>query len=213
MLHIQTVERATFKLLENIMGDMSLQSFALAGGTALALYLGHRKSIDIDMFTGQDFDVPILRDHLVKEYGFKEDVIDKQTLKGFIDDIKVEFLGYRYPNVFQVIETGGMRLYSTGDIAAMKLSAISYNGTRLKDFVDIAFLSAEMSLQEMLSYFAEKYPNSSTISAVKGLLYHDDIDFSVSVTLIKGTFNWEKIRERLHNMVADTQKVFTEYPL
>lgn len=188
--------------------DKHLQDFSLAGGTALSLYLGHRKSIDIDLFTQKEFEEPALKAHLIKRYDFQEDAIDKQTLKGFIDDVKVEFLGYRYPHVSPIIEIADIRLYSIRDISAMKLSAISYNGTRLKDFVDVAFLSAEMSLNEMLSCFAAKYPNSNTISAVKGLLYHADIDFEVPIDLINSKFDWKDINDRLQHMVESPDIVF-----
>lgn len=50
MLHTKTIERKTFKLLEDLMNDQNLDGFSLAGGTALSLYLGHRKSIDLDLF-------------------------------------------------------------------------------------------------------------------------------------------------------------------
>lgn len=55
MLHKDTVKRETFELLKELMQDKDLQCFNLAGGTALALYLGHRISIDLDLFTPVQF--------------------------------------------------------------------------------------------------------------------------------------------------------------
>jgi len=97
-------------------------------------------------------------------------------------------------------------------IAAMKLTAISQNGTRLKDFVDIAFLSAKMSLNDMLNSFEVKYPNTNKILALKGLTYFEDIDFSVTIELTEGVYKWKKIEKRLNEMLKSPDKVFNVYP-
>jgi len=100
------------------------------------------------------------------------------------------------------------RIYSMQDIAAMKLVAISQNGTRLKDFVDVAFLSEKMSLKEMLDAFEIKYPKTNKISAIKGMTYFNDIDFSAKIELINGEFKWKEIEKRLIKMVKYPDKKF-----
>jgi hypothetical protein len=90
----------------------------------------------------------------------------------------------------------------------MKLTAISQSGNRLKDFVDIAFLSTQMTLNDMLDVFERKYPNINKMMAVRGLTYFDDIDFSVKVDLIGGKFNWKTIEKRLYMMVKYPGKFF-----
>ena len=96
------------------------------------------------------------------------------------------------------------------DIAAMKLVAMSQNGTRLKDFVDVAFLSVKMSLKEMLDTFEKKYPKTNKVSAIKGMTYFDDIDFSAEIDLIEGTFMWKKIEKRLNEMIKYPERVFPQ---
>ena len=215
MLRTETVERATFELLKTLMKDEVLMSFNLVGGTALALFMGHRKSIDLDLFSQQEFDVEKLKQYLVNTYGFY--ILDSTkssdaTLIGFINNIKVDCIRYNYNYVQPVSVYNGIRLCSMYDIAAMKLTAISQNGTRLKDFVDIAFLSAKMSLNDMLNSFEVKYPNTNKISALKGLTYFEDIDFSVTIELTEGVYKWKRIEKRLNEMLKSPNKVFNDYP-
>lgn len=65
MLHKEAVTRETFKLLENLMSDPNLREFSLVGGTALSLYLGHRKSIDLDLFRKDGFSASALSLYLL----------------------------------------------------------------------------------------------------------------------------------------------------
>ncbi len=82
MLHKETVERSTFELLATLMQDEKLSQFNLAGGTALALHIGHRKSVDLDLFTQQDFSASELSGYLITKYNFINDFQSKNTLKG-----------------------------------------------------------------------------------------------------------------------------------
>ncbi|MDR0713640.1 MAG: nucleotidyl transferase AbiEii/AbiGii toxin family protein [Bacteroidales bacterium] len=132
---------------------------------------------------------------------------------GHIDGIKLDLIRYDYPFAKSVCIQDGIRLCSIDDIAAMKLTAVSQNGTRLKDFVDIAFLSRKMSLNDMLNAFSAKFPKTGKISAVKGLVYFDDIDFSVDIELLDGIFKWESIEKRLKEMIEYPDKTFDNYPV
>jgi hypothetical protein len=82
----------------------------------------------------------------------------------------------------------------------MKLSAITDSGSRLKDFVDIAFLSTKLSLKEMLEGYVYKYKNSNEISILKALNYYEDIKWNDIIHLTNGTFEWELIDKRLRDM-------------
>jgi len=192
------------------MRDEKLKHFHLVGGTALALYMGHRKSVDIDLFSRQLFDVDEVANYLEHTYGFYTGRKVKATLIGNIYSVKVDFIWYSYPLVEPVMDFDGIRMYSMPDIAAMKLTAISQSGNRLKDFVDVAFLSSRMSLEDMLNAFGKKYPNTSIMSAVRGLTYYDDVDFSGTIDLMDGTFKWKTIEKRLKEMITYTDRVFPQ---
>jgi len=213
MLRTETVERTTLELLKTLMQDEKLEHFNLVGGTALALYMGHRKSIDLDLFSFQEFDNIELEKHLNNKYNFEVLNPEKRStvvLTGVINGIKVDCVQINNPLVNPVNHFDGIRIYSMQDISAMKLVAMSQNGTRLKDFVDVAFLSAKMSFKEMLDTFEKKYPKTNKISAIKGMTYFDDIDFSAKIDLIEGTFKWKKIEKRLNEMIKHPDRVFPQ---
>ena len=210
MLQTQTIKKETFGLLKILMNDEKLSQFCLVGGTALALYMGHRKSIDIDLFSQQPFEVEKLINHFTNKYDFQIDRQSEATLIGNINSIKIDCISYNYPLVEPILKYDEIRIYSISDIAAMKLTAISQSGKRLKDFVDIAFLSTQLSLDDMLKAFEKKYPKTTVMSAVRGLTYFDDIDFSISIDLINGNFKWKTVEKRLIEMVKYSDKIFSK---
>ena len=213
MLHEQVVETGTLELIKRLCSDERLSSFCLVGGTALALQLGHRRSEDIDLFTQEDIETTSLNAYLSNEYSFSLSFVEKNTLKGDIRGVKVDLITFPYRMVNPMIMEGGMRLAGMGDIAAMKLSAIAQNGTRLKDFVDIAFLSSAMSFSEMINCYAEKFPNSNPVIPLKAVSYFDDINYNESIAVFNARFDWEKIRKRILAMQRSPHTVFPSAPL
>jgi len=213
MLRTETIERDTFELLTALMQDEQMNHFNLVGGTALALYMGHRKSVDLDLFSPINFDIDKLEKHLNETYGFLKQKQSDATLLGFINGIKIDCIRYNYPLIQPVFIQDNIRLCSMPDIAAMKFVAISQNGTRLKDFVDVAYLSTKMSLNEMVESFEKKYPNNHKVSALKGLSYHNDIDFRYEIELMTGKFKWKAIEKRIYSMIKYPDKVFPQFPI
>jgi hypothetical protein len=211
MLQTTTVEKETLKLLKVLMSDEMLSDTYLVGGTALALCLGHRKSVDLDLFGMNDHN-PLLLPYLKSTYDFKELRLAENTIVGKICDIKTDFISYKYPLIDEPIIEEGIRLYSLADISAMKLLAIRDTGSRLKDFVDIACLSTKMSCRTMLDNFDKKYKNTNPLSPLKALLYHDDFQFD-RVVMINGNFSWKLIQGRLTELVKDIDKVFDTLPI
>ena len=217
MLHKETVERKLFELLEILMKDMRLADFNLVGGTALALYMGHRRSIDIDLFTKKPYDEKTIERYLSGKYGFNVDVSFKNSLIGYINNIKVDLITLDYPDVEDPLVTeDGIRINSIKDIAAMKLSAIADAGTRLKDFIDVAYLSTKLSLSDMLTAYEKKYNSPGILRPIRGLTFFEDIDFTIPVGMMHGSFtkgDWKKIEKRLQDMVKRENDVFRSPPL
>lgn len=209
MLYTNAIKGETFELLKILMQDEQFSGFKLAGGTSLALYLGHRKSIDFDLFTEKLFDASSLEKHLIETYDFKVDFLEKNTVKGSINDIKIDFISHNYPYVEDPLTTkDGIRLYGIKDIAAMKLSAIADDGSRLKDFIDVAFLSTKLSLFDMLKAYQQKYKNSNPMRPLKGLSYFEDININEPIQMIRGKYDWKKIEKRLHLMIKREHDTF-----
>lgn len=215
MLYPETVEGKAFELLKALMQDKELANFYLVGGTALSLYLGHRKSIDLDLFTPFPFDVEALEANFLKKYNFERNVhFFKNSLSGMLDGVKVDCITYDYPIVGEpIITKDGIRLIGMQDIAAMKLSAICQDGSRLKDFVDVACLSAKYSLNDMIQTYHVKYKHVNPVSPLKALIYFDDIKFNEKIEMINGSFEWKKVEKRLYNMVKNDNTVFASFPM
>ena len=90
----------------------------------------------------------------------------------------------------------------------MKLLSITDNGSRIKDFIDIAYLSSWFSLEEMLQFFIRKITNSNIMMPIKTLTYFDDIDFNESIVMLNNDFDWNKITDRLIDMTKEPNRIF-----
>ena len=175
MLYLETVESSTLELLKKLQRLPVLEQTRLVGGTALALQLGHRKSIDLDFFGTIDCEAEYLRESIA---GIASLTILKESPHihiYIVDGIKVDIVNYKYPWLDDVVLEQGLRLASVSDIAAMKITAIIGRGTK-KDFIDIAFLLHHFSLEEILDFYAAKYNDSSVFMAMKSLAYFDDAE-------------------------------------
>ena len=208
MLQTQTIAPATLQLLTRMMQDPELRSFRLVGGTALALQLGHRISVDLDLFTDTAFDEQQLREYLEKNYGLQTDYISRSTIKGEIDGVQIDCIAHEYPWLQKPTEEDGIRLASMPDICAMKLNAIAGNGTRIKDFIDIAWLSSHYTLNQMLDFYERKY-NANVLMPLKAIIFFDEIDFDEPVHLINGKkVNWKKYEKLLLEIEKHPDKLF-----
>lgn len=208
MLYTQTVAPKTLELLNQLMHDTTFDSFLLVGGTSLSLQLGHRISIDLDLFSNQTFDEQKLAEYLRTKYRFELDFIDKETVKGEIDGVKIDCIAHKYPWLTAPIETDGIRLARYEDLAAMKLNAIVGNGTRIKDYIDIAFMSTKMTLNQMLTAYQLKY-KSNGVMALKAIAYFDDINFEEPIAMLDtNKFDWKKIKKQLLSMMKYPDRIF-----
>ena len=213
MLHTETVARSTLELLKMLESESVMSNFNLAGGTSLALYLGHRISVDLVLFTPESFDAGKLEIFLRDKYGFRTDFMEKNTLKGTIDGVKIDCITHSYGYLEKPYTESDIRLYSMEDIVAMKLSAIADNGSRLKDFIDIAFLSTRFPFNSMLRLYERKFPGSNLIRPFKAITYFDDIDFEEDIVMLNGKYDWKLIERRLIDMTQIQNKVFESFPL
>ena len=206
MLHKETVTAGTLDLIHRLMDDANLQQFHLVGGTALALMLGHRISIDIDLFTDKEFDTAQMVKHLSANYETELKSTGKNSISGFLEGIKFDLIAHQYPYVKPVINLEGIRMLSLHDIAAMKVNAIVGNGTRIKDFLDVHFLLRNITYEEMINAYLKKYPDVSANMARSSLLYHKDIDFTIPVTMIKDGLKWKDVDKSMRSAIRVYEK-------
>lgn len=208
MLHIQTVEARTLDLIKELMADRQLSNFNLVGGTALALKLGHRISIDIDLFSTTSFSSKELANYLIEKYDATEVRILTNSIFCFIRDIKTDLISHQYPLIGDLDVVGGIRLVSLEDIGAMKLNAIYGSGLRLKDFVDMYALLEKFPLDKMLQACNKKYPELNMQVVKHAFIYHESIDFSVPIDYVGSEIEWDIIAERLKEAFYNPQKTF-----
>lgn len=199
----------TLELLKNLQNDPYLDHFCLVGGTALALQIGHRLSIDLDLFTRNPIDTQDLTNHLTKNYDFFADFVAPNTLKGFINGIKTDFITHDYLVINPLVTHDTLRIISMEDIGAMKLNAIAHQGNRQKDFYDMYFLLSHFSLRFLLNAYELKYPMSNTVIPLKALVYFQDIDFDIEYPILTKHVTFEKVKERLIKATIFPNKVFS----
>lgn len=197
MLYTQAVHTKTLELLKTLMSDGNLPSFRLVGGTSLALLIGHRISVDLDLFCESSFDEVSLNDYLRNRYGLRTEFIDRETVKGEIDGVQIDCIAHRYPWIRPSVCEDGIRLASMEDVCAMKLNAIVGNGTRIKDFIDVAYLTERFTFNQMLDFFEEKY-GASRMLPIKAVTYFEDINTDEPVRMLDGNkLDWKRIAHQL----------------
>ena len=170
MLKYETIYPGTLELLKKLMAVSVLDNFYLVGGTALALHLGHRISVDLDLFTNLEFDTQQIIHELGNSISISKVIGEaKNTLNLVIDNVEVDILRHDYSLLEPTITIDNIRLLSDKDIAAMKLSAIARRGSK-KDFYDIYFLLQSYSIDELFVFYKNKYQNHELFYIIKSLL-------------------------------------------
>lgn len=203
MLHTKAVANAVLELLKRLQRKPYLETFYLVGGTALALYYGHRRSIDIDLFSNHAFDTQQLLEQINHDFSYQLFSTDKYTLKGRISDINVDVIAHRYPYIEKPLVGNGFSLLSEKDIIAMKLNAISVSGQRSKDFIDLYYALNRHEIDDIIS-FITKYEQKSATHVLKSLVYFEDIDLADWPVLIKDPdLKWDTVKNRLINEVKE----------
>lgn len=196
MLQFQTVESNTLELLRSLMQKEYLNSFVLVGGTALALQLGNRKSIDLDLFSNTDFSSNELLISLLDDYQIVVTNQLPKTLISTINHIEVDFIKFHYPFIRPFVVIDNIRMASIEDIAAMKLDAITGRGSK-KDFYDLFFLLQRYSMDELFSFYTEKYPHQTTFHVARSLTYFEDAEIQPNPVVFDKTITWEVVKQKI----------------
>jgi hypothetical protein len=204
MLQTKAVDEKVLGLIRRIQSLSCMNGFFLVGGTALALFLGHRKSIDIDLFTDSAFDEQPILEQLAMGFNFELHFASRNTLKGSVDGVKTDILAHRYPYVEEPVNMDGIRLLSMPDIAAMKLNAISINGQRIKDFIDLYFLLERYSIHDLITFYRKKYTLQNDAIVLKSLVWFEDVEPGDWPEVIKEPkLTWNTVKKKLTRSVKE----------
>lgn len=187
-------EKILSKDAKNSLGSLAqselLKSAYLAGGTALALQLGHRYSYDLDFFTPEKFDERILTQRITELFpNFSLEKKDRGTILGYLGEIRFSLFFYKYPLLFKNHKFLGTNIADIKDIATMKIVTIANRGTK-RDFIDLYFIFNEakiVTLEESLKLYDKKFKalSQNKIHILKSLVYFQDADRDKSPKMIK----------------------------
>jgi predicted nucleotidyltransferase component of viral defense system len=200
MFHLSTVDPETFSLLKDVFKVPFIKKqFALAGGTSLALQIGHRKSIDLDFFSEKSF-LPMDVEILLAEVGswhYEPTARSERMLFCYINKIKCDFVNEPFPVIKPLVEEEGIKLYSIAGIAAMKMHTICGRGKK-KDFIDIYALLQNFEWITMLEWFTLKYGPSQLFFLMKSITYFTDAEEDVDIRcLAPYDAPWEQIKKEI----------------
>jgi hypothetical protein len=171
--------------------------FYLAGGTALALQIGHRHSFDLDFFS-QTEDIPTIRTRLEETLApFQATLADSSwgNLVYLVKSVRVGFYGYSYDLMQPLIEKEGLRLASLEDIALMKLDALLSRAAR-KDFYDLYFICQKIPLRGLLDLAPQKYPSvrDFEVQVIKRLVFFENAENQVDPPLLRPV-TWQTVKD------------------
>ena len=174
-MHWKVLSKKQTELLKKLK-FLKREGFYLAGGTALALQIGHRTSLDFDFYTPKKFSPQKLREKFEEEFKeVKEIYLNQDTLILDVENLKISFFRYPYPLLKPLQEKKGILFASVEDIAAMKVLAISQRGL-MRDFIDVYFLIKKFGLKKILEFAKKKYPSFNIYLALQALSYFKDAE-------------------------------------
>jgi predicted nucleotidyltransferase component of viral defense system len=180
------------------------EDFYLAGGTALALQIGHRDSIDFDFFSEKKVDTKKLFEKIrVVFVGQKVVKVQDElnTLTVLIDkSVKLSFFGYNYSLLEELINEPNLKLASVLDIASMKLIAITSRASN-KDYIDLYYLLQDISLKDLLDKTSKKFPEVDRNLVLKSLVYFADIEIEPILFKNDKKIDFEQIKDFLKEEV------------
>ena len=207
MLQDGCVSERLLTLLRKLQKEAIFRDYFLVGGTALALQIGHRKSVDIDLFTQKELNIPEIEKYLIQQHSNNYQLLNSQNMiyQVLIDGIKVDFVRHPFKLVEPVFEENKLFFLGKKDIAAMKLHAIETTGNRAKDFIDIFFLLKEMSLGEMFEYYKIKYATKNIFNAKRSLSFFDDVaeESWKEINLTKDKISANTVKKTIINAIQD----------
>lgn len=206
-LSLHTLNKDQTKVADKL-GFLSYPPYYLGGGTALALQLGHRTSLDFDFYCTDKFDTGKLLETI--KSNFEQVEIESQsedTLLVMVEGVNLSVFYYPYPIIDNLLDWGSIKLVNLKDVAAMKVVAIIQRA-RQRDFVDMYYLIQKLGIKEIINAVYKKYPwyeeNNKIIFAA--LTYFKEADSdpeSGRVAIIDPSITWEKVKSSIKLAVSD----------
>jgi len=215
-LHYETISKPLLDCLKKLMAHTAFNDFVLVGGTALSLQLGHRMSVDIDLFTANAYgslNLEEIKNALTTTFSYIENLetLNERNIGYTVhigsnqaEKIKLD-LFYTDNFIAPIVQQDGLRLASIQDIAAMKMQAI-VNSKRKKDFWDIHELLEHFALEELIQYGLQRNPYTLTPNDILDSLCHSsELTQNNEILCLRGKY-WELIIEDLRIVAEQSRK-------
>lgn len=206
MLHLATVEPRTISLLEQIQAIPAFSGYRLVGGTALALIMGHRKSVDLDLFCYGSFNSDIVVESL-RTNSFV--ITGLQTSEvyagGYIEGIKVDFVKEFDNWLKPARQAGKILLADMEDLAPMKLKAVTKRG-RKRDFVDLYYLLQHFSVSELLALYKRRTGQEEIIHVITSMTYFEDAENDEMPYMVTKDPDWNSMKQKIKDEVLNYMK-------
>ena len=198
-LHAEVLSDAQRSVLPVLGPLVSSRAFYLGGGTAVAVYLGHRRSVDLDWFARGKFDDPLVLAQQARGTGLHLAGVQVApgTLHALIGHVQVRFFEYPYPEISDpsAWPDYSVELASLDDLACMKLGAIAQRGSR-KDFVDLHAIALQHKpIRDILELYRRKYSTGDIGHLLVGMTYFDDAEEEPSPVMLSEV-SWEDVKRQ-----------------
>lgn len=201
------LDKKRLKLLSLFKGFK--KDFYLGGGTALALQIGHRDSIDFDFFGPEKIDTKKLFvriKEIFKGHGFLKIQEEGNTLTVLVNSsVKISFFGYPYKLIDKIVEEENIRLASIKDIGCMKLSAITSRASN-KDYIDLYYILQKIELRDLLEAAPEKFHDLDRNLILKSLIYFKDVSMEAIRFKNNNYVDFEVVKEFLKKEIKKSSQ-------
>jgi len=197
-LHWNTVTPAMRAVMKGFAHNALSREFYLAGGTALALQLGHRLSVDLDFFSPTQSDIPALLEPLRRALGEFSPILSDSAWGNLVflaNGVRLGFFGYGYELLEPLSTADGIALAGLTDIGLMKLDALLARASR-KDFHDLYALCQRIPLRRLLDLAPRKYPSVRDFEAqvVQHMIQFERAELETAVPLLD-PIPWETVKD------------------
>lgn len=215
-MHTECLTPQSLAVLKSLTAVVQTHEFVLAGGTAAALQLGHRKSADFDFFTMRRFSTDKILQEL-RTLDLKPAILqeDKDTLTITSDQVKVSFFHYPYPFIERTVDLNGVPIAGLVDIAAMKVFEIAQRGAK-RDFVDLYFIVQEAPFAKIAANMLERFgpDRINPVAIGKALVYFSDAEADPEPEYLGKKKEWKSIKkyfaDHVQQFVLDLHRAISD---
>lgn len=217
-MHKECLPAKGWKVLHDLKDMLAKRGAILAGGTALALHIGHRISMDLDFFTNKKFNVDSVIAG-IRNTGHDFNIIaeGEDHVIANIDSTKFSLFKYDYPFTEKPAVYMGIQVAEILDIASMKVIAVSQRGTK-RDFIDLYFILQEIPSHKLAGHMVKRFGREriNPVHVGKSLVYFSDAESNPEPEYLKGRrVSWAKVKSffkrHVRQFVFDLDAAVKEY--